>query len=559
MEAPLTLRPRFGIGCVTRAVPVDTTSLCIFACSGPGPGPEVALSPEVRAYITELAVHFGRVVVVVAVDAMRGEGGVDEASTARLGIPDACVCTAPNGMRDFGLFWRVLTGLLVAGRRRFDRVALVNDSAALVRPLESVVAWGAAADRPYWGVSKSMECGVPHVQSYFTVLAGRAVARLFEHVAEEDAFTPWPPSMEAQRREAIARFEIGLARRLRTAGILPEAPFSSPSLAQMRWDPGIGGYYGENPALTMWDRMLAAGAPTLKHARLRYPGSDAFALPPLVSTSATMFVYISCHDDASEREARHMARHVWRIDDDPLSSVVFVRLPASPFLESAIYDILYERRGEWERADYVCLLTYSIARKLEAFGGPGRAGAAAAAAPAPGERWRRLRQSLAQTTPDVAGLCRIDFLKKSVGGVGVPVSVLEGAVFQHGLNFYRAWHALLRAMGLDEDAIVDPTVPGFFCNWWVARPWAMKSYIAFYRRAAALVRADRGLAALMGKDACYDGTMTHEQLVRTFEGRTFYPVQPFVFERLPSFFYGRLRPAPRIAVIEPRFVMRLKE
>lgn len=577
----LTRRPRFTPDCVARAVPPGTASVCIFACSGPP-----ALPPHVCTYAAQLALHFERVVVVVAMEgggrAAEEEGGIDEGATARLGVPNACVCTAPNGMRDFGLFWRMLTGLLVAGRRSFECVALVNDSALLVRPLQSLMRWAAGggdagARRPYWGVSKSSEGGLPHVQSYFLVLQGRGVALLFDYVALQDAFRRSPlPSTADQKKEAIDRFELGLARHLRAAGVPPEAPFSSPGLAQMRWTHRSGGFYGENPSHTMWDRMLAAGAPTLKRARLGFPGSEAHAMPPLSeggstlapppalappppppplhdSTDPTVFVYISCHDDESEREARHLAKHTWRIDDDPLSAVAFIRLPPTPFLESAIYDILHERRAEWESADYVCLLTYSIGRKLEAFGRSG------SLAPPPEGKWRHLRQSLTATSPDVAGLCRIDFVKKSVGGAEVPVSVLEGAVFQHGMNFYRAWHALLGAMGLDEAAILDPSVPGFFCNWWVVRPRVLLSYVAFYRRAAALVRTDPELARLMGEDAYYNGAMTPRQLAETFEGRSFYPVQPFVFERLPSLFFGRHRPALRIGVIEPRFVMRLKE
>lgn len=272
--------------------------------------------------------------------------------------------------------------------------------------------------------------------------------------------------------------------------------------------------------------------------------------PPKVN-DFTVIVYVTCHDDASEDQARSLAGPRWKIDEDPHSATEIVRLPPSALMESSMYGILHERRDDWASADYVGLLTYSIAAKLEAFsrgvvgagGWPGVRGNIAAAAPA----------------PDVVGLFQVDFRKRSVGGAMTPVSMLEGAVFQHGMNFYRAWHALLSAMGYDEEAIVDPTVKGFFCNWWIVRPGCMRAYVDFYLRATHLVRESPHLRRLMEADAHYNGSLSPAQLGSLFGGRGFYTVMPFVFERLPAFFFHHHRPALRIIAGNPGFVMNLKE
>lgn len=222
-----------------------------------------------------------------------------------------------------------------------------------------------------------------------------------------------------------------------------------------------------------------------------------------------------------------------------------IRIPSTPYMENKLFETLGQIQHEWASADYVCVLTYSAADKIAEFSkGKHRLD------------WNLLvGAARMESPPEVISLCAMVNFKSKTHRV----SVLEAAVFMHGLNFYLAWHGLLRAMGFSDDEINDRSiVKGMCCNWWMAKPVHLREYIKFLRGAARKLATSPELTRLMFADAhYYSGKMTPEQRRAAFDGVEHYPVMPFVFERLPSFFFHK-RGIPVTSLPGAQYTMLLK-
>lgn len=253
-----------------------------------------------------------------------------------------------------------------------------------------------------------------------------------------------------------------------------------------------------------------------------------------------MRLYVVCHDDPSERQAAGMCERY--VDDGGEVRASPLRLPGgpTPFCESAAFARILDVREEWATEDYVGVLTHTFEKKVV-------------------ERyfdvipdlfrkrrwtsreWKSIASDAGSRDLDVLGMVDMRFRK-----CGRPVSTLEGAVLNHGLSFYRAWRELLLRMGYTEAQILDRDVPFFASNWWIARPSCMEAYARFVRAAQDAVVAGAGsgescLAELFAEDALYRSARDVEQVRRAF-GADHFTLHPFVFERLPGFYFRHGRP-----------------
>jgi len=300
-----------------------------------------------------------------------------------------------------------------------------------------------------------------------------------------------------------------------------------------------------------------------------------------VKEMPTLVLYVVCHDDASEAEARAVVARVDEREDDgedgredgndgcfehlDLTRVVAVRerereesaavrtptptptptststttsavvrahvlrLPAqTPFLETGAYELLMQAEPDWADATYVGIVTYSVDIKCARHGGRVAFG--------------RVARRAAAAGADAVGLFSVVFHK-----YGRRVSVVEGSVFQHGLHFYRAWTALARGLGYTDAQALAPDMAGFYCNWWFARPELMRAFGAVCSRGVALARGE--LAELFDHDSHYRGDMSAAQRRAAFGREGPYPLHPFVFERLPALFLHHVR--ARVALLLP--------
>jgi len=257
---------------------------------------------------------------------------------------------------------------------------------------------------------------------------------------------------------------------------------------------------------------------------------------------------VICHDDKSLEKARILCQH-WetKISTDQASSEIsfrtkIVKLNPSPFMESSIYPILkHNFLKDWENEDYVGIVTYSVLDKLSKF---------------KKQRididWMTIVKQATEHNVDVIGIFCLEFKR----GQDSDLSLIESAVFHHGLNFYRAWRALLLELGYTEEMIDENTdKAGFFCNWTLSKPEFLKEYIDFVEKAMHIVNTNPKINELFFKNSHYGkGNTTDEQKMALF-GRNYYTVHPFIFERILSF-YLYYRKGIRVGSIN-RMLMRI--
>jgi hypothetical protein len=232
---------------------VEAPRVCLFASYESQP----RVSLEVITYCRALAPFFDRVVPLTNED----RGTILNATE----IPVAAVVLVPNAWYDMGMHWRVLKH---APLDSVNRLALVNDSCLLVRPLDELFA--AAKPSPFWGVADSFEIA-HHLQYFFVVFEADALATLRRFVDASD-FNAYGPNVDV-RAIACRDFEVGISVFMEANGIAPHGVYSparmlaTPAVRDLLPDDSRLALGCINPSMMLWDRMLAAGCPIVKKKR----------------------------------------------------------------------------------------------------------------------------------------------------------------------------------------------------------------------------------------------------------------------------------------------------
>lgn len=234
-------------------------------------------------------------------------------------------------------------------------------------------------------------------------------------------------------------------------------------------------------------------------------------------------LYIVCHNDASAIKANIYATELDN-EQPGLTCKVTQVSSTSPFFESQVFD--HMDLGSHQEYEWVGVITYSFKDKL-------------------GHNCPNIQEQVSKASAagaDVTSLFNLDFSKPRVGR---SVSMVESVAMQHGPYLYMTIYYMFKTQGFNADALLDEKskdVVGFFSNWWLAKPAAMATYVAFYKRCLKLVDTHPLISKYIMEDSYYLGyahkkTVTDESLLKTF-GKDRYCLHPFVFERLPSLFFG---------------------
>lgn len=255
-----------------------------------------------------------------------------------------------------------------------------------------------------------------------------------------------------------------------------------------------------------------------------------------------MRIYVICHDARSRGSAELLCarlrrsssgRHTHGVSFDALQ---LAQAPGCPLWESRAFDVIASCEHEWLHEDFVGLLTHSFAHKIAAQEKERRACFA---------DWHDLRQRAIAARADVVGIFFVDFRQR-----GASRSGMYAAARNHGPDFVTAWRALLQKLGYSDAQIHDPEVAFFFSNWWFARPALMLDFIDLYGRAVHLLETDPDLADLFDRDSRYVSPSVPASRLPELFGRDFFPMHPFVFERLAPFYFHH-RPDVRVASLAP--------
>ncbi len=171
------------------------STLCLFAAHfGKNTIPHY-----VKVYLLELKKHFTGVQLLGHDDI----GSEDQAFLKNQGI---LYRKEKNEGYDFGMWYKALKDLPV---ENYERIALVNDSCILFKPLEKFMKAMEQSGADFYGMSFS-EAVSWHLQSYFLILNKRAISTAIEYFQEQ--------GIKSSLKEVISMYEIGLSSYLMKKG-----------------------------------------------------------------------------------------------------------------------------------------------------------------------------------------------------------------------------------------------------------------------------------------------------------------------------------------------------
>jgi hypothetical protein len=216
-------------------------------------------------------------------------------------------------------------------------------------------------------------------------------------------------------------------------------------------------------------------------------------------------LYVVCHDDESHRKAV-----ILQAQEPSVRRIL--RVAPSPFFESSAFNQLAELEGEWCQSQFVGILPYSFRAK----------------SPPWIEQWT-VSELVTQRRDDVDVIGLLSFTSGDM---------LTHALKWHGAQFCRAWKNLIETtLGASAAAYACTAhLPLFFSNAWVARQGAFREYLHYALRCMQAIESCGSLQSALNQDALYKGGLSRDQLQAIF-GKPHYCLHPFVFERLPCFFF----------------------
>jgi hypothetical protein len=114
-------------------------------------------------------------------------------------------------------------------------------------------------------------------------------------------------------------------------------------------------------------------------------------------------------------------------------------------------------------------------------------------------------------------------------------TIVEQGERHHPL-FRDLWSKLTYELGIPEDKATDPSIPLFFCNYWMATPSWMLRYIEFFKSAQHVLDTCESIQSNLWSDSRFDKVISDEKCMQIF-GRPYYPYHCFLCERLPCLFF----------------------
>ena len=147
----------------------------------------------VQVYLVELKKHFTEVVL------LSSQKHLTESNLAFLAKEHIQLSLEDNEGFDFGLWYKALQKYDIS---TFDRIALVNDSCILFKPLNDLMTWVNINDADMQGITKS-EAIAPHLQSYFLVIHSKAIPLTVDYFSQHKILH--------NIKDVINTYEVGLS------------------------------------------------------------------------------------------------------------------------------------------------------------------------------------------------------------------------------------------------------------------------------------------------------------------------------------------------------------
>jgi hypothetical protein len=115
--------------------------------------------------------------------------------------------------------------------------------------------------------------------------------------------------------------------------------------------------------------------------------------------------------------------------------------------------------------------------------------------------------------------------------------LLIASIKSHTTNFKRAWDALLLQLGYSLEIIEkNYFIKPFYRNSMLIKPYLLKKLIFFMNKAMDIVLLNTTIYSLLNESANYFENNQYDS-IKIFNA-VGYKLFPFIFERLPSFFFS---------------------
>ena len=189
-----------------------------------------------------------------------------------------------------------------------------------------------------------------------------------------------------------------------------------------------------------------------------------------------------------------------------------IRIKTTVFFESIIYSYFYHyflMTAEWKDLQYIGIATYKSIRK--------------------GSRAKLKRAA------DVALSMQFDVIPLINSGKLMMAQAIDG----HSSSFKDVWYKSLTFLGFNDTSIVRAdSVQVFYRNTFFVRPVVLVALSDFMVRAMDAVTNNTEIRTLLANDSKYPmGTFGDIEVARRVFNRPYYEYHPFIFERLPVFFF----------------------
>jgi hypothetical protein len=124
----------------------------------------------------------------------------------------------------------------------------------------------------------------------------------------------------------------------------------------------------------------------------------------------------------------------------------------------------------------------------------------------------------------------------------LPGPMIQTAMRYHTPAFGDAWRAVWNALGYTDNEIIfdDTQIHGFYSHYWATTPALMREFCSLMRRLRDQVESSASLREIVWGDARYQGGMSTQKKMDMF-GVPYYPLLPFVCERMPCLWFRRLQ------------------
>ncbi len=189
----------------------------------------------VKFYIEELEKHFTEIIFLT------NEKKLQESELAYLKQKKIKLKFVSNEGFDFGMWYKAFKEF---PSLHYDRVALINDSCVLFKPLTNVFTWVNNNNFDYCGLVSSNSINY-HVQSYFIIVNKNAIKPVYDYFMQHGLISDY--------KRVILTYEIGLSAHLKKQNLSVAAMYTSKK-----------DIAAQNPSFLVIDEFIKDGIPMIK-------------------------------------------------------------------------------------------------------------------------------------------------------------------------------------------------------------------------------------------------------------------------------------------------------